>query len=176
MQNNKVNKLRYTNYSRCACLLVTLLMLLLLFALAGCGVGGRKRTPTEKLPKGVLEYSIPPYNDEFKFASLFLYEAIRQRKVADLYNQMVLRYDMKKGDSKELEKLLKNTTRAYRRAARAAYIAYDVGLGLKQIEALPNYSPYKKLKRQKTAFVVPEKLLDPLFSVACAGSPYIERF
>lgn len=154
-------------------IIICCFIFLLLFAATGCG--GKKRVPPEKLPKGTLAYTVTPYNDEFKFASIFLYEAIRQRKIADMHNELVLRFDMKKGNPKELEKLLANTVRAYRRAARAAYMANDVAIGLKYIEKMPGYSPYKKLKNRKTAFLVPRRLMDSLFPAAYAGTPYIVR-
>ncbi len=151
----------------CVCLIVFMLV----FIVSGCGKEeGRVHVPSDQLPEGVLEYTVPAFSDEVEFAAVFVSAAISMRLEADRYNALVCRFDAENGDPDKLEELLEKTRDAYEAADKMAAMALDVSVALAELEKTPGYSPYKTVaKEKKTA------LLDGLFTKAYAKDPYVMR-
>ena len=145
-------------------------VLMLAFVLAGCGTKEAKETfvPSDQLPEGVLEYTVPAFNDEVEFAAVFVSAAISMRLEADRYNALVCRFDAENGDPDKLEQLLEKTRDAYEAADKMAAMALDVSVALAELEKSPDYSPFKPLQGEKKA-----ALLDRVFSTAYAKAPHV---
>ena len=132
----------------------------LAFALNGCG--GKKKAekfsvPVDKLPEGVISVIRPKPNNETIFVRALVQEAVRRNVVARQYNEALIHYDMKKGNAKDHERLLKKTKKAWQEARNAASVATFYAMGLSQLERTEGYDPY-----QKTAMLrVPEIRLMP---------------
>ena len=156
-------------------ILFSLLTLLCLCALliAGCGEDKKgQRVPSDKLPEGVLEYTVLPFNDQIYFAAMFVTEALQQRMVADRYNDLVCRFDMENGDPKKLEELVRKTRDAYERAEQTAEMAMDVSIALCELEKTPGYTPFKLPQEEKKSAL---NITSPLFSTAYAKEPYLVK-
>ena len=156
-------------------ILFSLLTLLCLCALliTGCGEDKKgQRVPSDKLPEGVLEYTVLPFNDQIYFAAMFVTEALQQRMVADRYNDLVCRFDMENGDPKKLEELVRKTRDAYERAEQTAEMAMDVSIALCELEKTPDYTPFKLPQEEKKSAL---NITAPLFSTAYAKEPYLVK-
>ena len=152
-------------------LCVGLMVFMLAFIISGCGTEeSRVHVPSDQLPEGVLEYTIPAFNDEVEFAATFVSAAISMRLEADRYNALVCRFDTENGDPDKLEKLLEKTRDAYAAADTLATMALDVSVALAELEKTPGYSPYKAVQGEKKT-----ALLDGLFAKAYAKEPYVMR-
>ncbi len=126
-------------------------------ALTGCG--GKKEAPAkafavppDQMPEGVISLVTPMPNNETLFVRAMVQEAVRRGTVAQLYNEALIHYDIKKGNAADHQKLLKRAQKAWEDARAVAAAATFYAIGLSELERSGDWDPY----RQTAMGILPE--------------------